>query len=310
MSEEQNKVLEQQRYLLERRMYRLDPAPPKLPPQEYIALYLAEKEDKYLSWYLHDREPTLNKLAQDVCQRYIMAEHFADIKQTAVCGILVALQKYDPAVGAPFVAFQKRYIQNSVEDYIRTAQSGVITMTADTYPVLRRIMAIYHLNGDNCGDDSVQRIADETGIGEKIVRKYIAIGTLNERRVDFYRQYDEDGEETAEDISVDTTSQPDKLYFRAVLYGALHQAYGSLTYREQRTVAKHLGFCDTCWSVRKAVLINGEIEYRPIKPMTFEEISPSASRRSDKASERTFYAAMEKMRTHIETDADYRYIFG
>ena len=30
MSEEQNEVLELQRYLLERRMYRLDPAPPKL----------------------------------------------------------------------------------------------------------------------------------------------------------------------------------------------------------------------------------------------------------------------------------------
>lgn len=43
MSEEQNKVLEQQRYLLERRMYRLDPAPPKLPAQEYVVRYLTEK---------------------------------------------------------------------------------------------------------------------------------------------------------------------------------------------------------------------------------------------------------------------------
>ena len=296
MSEEQNEVLAQQKQFLERRMYRLDPAPPKLPAQEYIVRYLTENEDKYLAWYLHDQEPALNKLVQAACERYAMAEHFADIKQAAVCGILTALQKYDSAVGAPLVAFQKRYIQDSIDDYIRTAQSGVITMTADTYPVLRRIMAIYHLNGDGCSDSCIQRIADETGMGEKSVRKYIAIGTLNERRVDFYRQYDEDGEETAEDISVDTTSQPDKMYFRAVLYDALHEAYGSLTYREQRTVAKHLGFCDACWSVRKAVLINGEIEYKPIKPMTFEEISHSASRRSDKASERTYNNALEKMR--------------
>lgn len=155
------------------------------------------------------------------------------------------------------------------------------------------------VNDDDCSDSCIQRIADETGMGEKSVRKYIAIGTLNERRVDFYRQCDEDGEETGEDIAVDTSSQPDKLYFRTVLYDALHQAYDSLTYREQRTVAKHLGFCDTCWSVRKAVLINGEIEYRPIKPMTFEEISHSASRRSDKASERTYNRALKKMRDHI-----------
>lgn len=299
MSEEQNEVLAQQKQFLERRMYRLDPAPPKLPAQEYIVRYLTENEDKYLAWYLHDQEPALNKLVQAACERYAMAEHFADIKQAAVCGILTALQKYDSAVGAPFVAFQKRYIQDSIDDYIRTAQSGVITMTVDTYPVLRRIMAIYRQSGDNCGDDSVQRIADETGMDTKTVRRYIAIGTLNERRVDFYRQYDEDGEETAEDISVDTTSQPDKLYFRAVLYDALHEAYDSLTYREQHTVAKHLGFCDTCWSVRKAVLINGEIEYRPIKPMTFEKISHSASRKSDKASERTYNRALKKMRDHI-----------
>ncbi len=242
MSKEQNEVLEQQRYLLERRMYRLDPAPPKLPLQECIELYFDENEDKYLSWYLHDREPMLNKLAQDACQRYGLPEHFADIKQAAVCGILTALQKYDPSIGTPFVAFQKQYILDGIEDYIRTAQSGVITMTTDTYPVLRRIMAIYHQSGDDCSDDSVQRIADEVAMDAKSIRKYIAIGTLNERRVDFYRQYDEGGEETGEDVTVDTTSQPDKLYFQAVLYDALHRAYDNLTYREQRTVAKHLGF--------------------------------------------------------------------
>lgn len=296
MSKEQNEVLEQQWYLLERRMYRLDPAPPKLPAQEYIVRYLTEKEEKYLAWYLHDQEPALNKLAQAACERYAMTEHFADIKQAAVCGILAALQKYDPAVGAPFAAFQKRYIQDGIDDYIRTAQSGVITMTTDTYPVLRRIMAIYHLSGDNATNDSMQRIANEIGLDTKTVQRYIAIGALNERRADFYLQYDEDGEETGEDVTVDAASRPDKLYFREVLYAALYEAYDNLTYREQRTVAKHLGFCDTCWSVRKAVLINGEIEYRPIRPMTFEEISHSASRRSDKASERTYNNALEKMR--------------
>lgn len=242
MSKEQNEVLEQQRYLLERRMYRLDPAPPKLPLQECIELYFDENEDKYLSWYLHDREPMLNKLAQDACQRYGLPEHFVDIKQAAVCGILTALQKYDPSIATPFVAFQKQYILDGIEDYIRTAQSGVITMTTDTYPVLRRIMAIYHQSGDDCSDDSVQRIADEVAMDAKSIRKYIAIGTLNERRVDFYRQYDEGGEETGEDVTVDTTSQPDKLYFQAVLYDALHRAYDNLAYREQRTAARHLGF--------------------------------------------------------------------
>lgn len=310
MTEELNETRRKQQALLEHRMYHLDPVPPKLPPQEYIELFFAENGDKYLSWYLHDREPMLNKLAQDACQRYGLPEHFADIKQAAVCGILAALQKYDPSIGVPFAAFQKQYISDSIEDYIRTAQSGAVIMTADTYPVLKRIMAIYHQGDDNATDDSIRRIADEVGMDARTANRYITIGTLNERRADFYPQFDEDGEETGEDVTVDAASQPDKLYFRAVLYAALYEAYDNLTYREQRTVAKHLGFCDNCWSTKKVVRINGEVEYKPIKPMPFEEISHSASRKSDKASERTFYAAMEKMRKHIETDNDYRYLFG
>ena len=56
VTEELNETRRKQQALSERRMYHLTPAPPKLPPQEYIELYLAEKEGKYLLWYLHDRE--------------------------------------------------------------------------------------------------------------------------------------------------------------------------------------------------------------------------------------------------------------
>ena len=310
MLQQQNEILKQQQYILERSMYRLDPAPPKLPPQEYIYHYFTENDEKYLLWYLHDQEPMLNKIAQSACERYAMAEHFADMKQASVFGIWTALQKYDPTVGTPFTVFQKRYIADSIEEYIRTSQSGVVTMSPDTYPVMKRIMAIYHQNGDNGSDEAIQRIADEIGMEYKTVKQYLAIGLLNERRADFYKDYDENEEETDEDVTVDYSSEPDKLYSRAVLHNALYAAYDRLSYREQRTLAKHLGFCGSCWSTKKAILKNGEVEYIPIKPMTFEEISHLASRKSDKASERTFYTALEKMKKHIEENTDYCYIFG
>ncbi|MDD6237296.1 MAG: hypothetical protein PUB00_07945, partial [Clostridiales bacterium] len=255
-------------------------------------------------------EPMLNRVAQSACERYAMTEHFADMKQAAVFGIWTALQKYDPMIGAPFTVFQKLYVSDSIEEYIRTAQSGVVTMTPDTYPVMKRIMAIYHQSGDNGSDEAIQRIAEEVGMEYKTVKQYLTIGILNERRADFYKDYDENGEETDEDVTVDYSSEPDKLYYRTVLYNSLYAAYDSLTYREQHTLAKHLGFCDSCWSTRKAILKNGEVEYIRIKPMTFEEISHSASRKSDKASERTFYTALEKMKKHMEENVDYRYIFG
>ena len=310
MLQQQNEVLIQQQYILERSMYRLDPAPPKLLPQEYIDRYFAENDEKYLLWYLHDQEPMLNRVAQSACERYAMTEHFVDMKQASVFGIWTALQKYDSTIGVPFVAFQKRYISDSIEEYIRTAQSGIITMTPDTYHVMKRIMAIYRQNGDNGNNEAIQRIADEVGMEYKTVKQYLTIGLFNERRADFYKDYDEDGEETDEDVTIDYSSEPDKLYSRTVLYNALYAAYDKLSYREQRTLAKHLGFCDSCWSTKKAILKNGEVDYIPIKPMTFEEISHSASRKSDKASEKTFYAALEKMIKYIEENNDYRYIFG
>ena len=310
MLQQQNEILIQQQYILERSMYRLDPAPPKLRPEEYIDRYLAENDEKYLLWYLHDQEPMLNRVAQSACERYAMTEHFADMKQAAVFGIWTALQKYDPTVGTPFTVFQKLYISDSIEEYIRTAQSGVVTMTPDTYPVMKRMMAIYHQSGDNGSDEAVQRITDEIGMEYKTVKQYLTIGLLNERRADFYKDYDENEEETDGDVTVDYSSEPDKLYSRTVLYNALYSAYDRLSYREQRTLAKHLGFCDSCWSTRKAILKNGEVDYIRINPMTFEEISHSASRKSDKASERTFYTAVEKMKKHIEEYTDYRYIFG
>ena len=310
MLQQQNEILKQQQYILERSMYRLDPAPPKLPPQEYIYRYFTENDEKYLLWYLHDQEPMLNKIAQSACERYAMAEHFADMKQASVFGIWTALQKYDPTVGTPFTVFQKRYIADSIEEYIRTSQSGVVTMSPDTYPVMKRIMAIYHQNGDNGSDEAIQRIADEIGMEYKTVKQYLAIGLLNERRADFYKDYDENGEETDEDVTVDYSSEPDKLYSRTVLYNALYSAYDRLSYREQRTLAKHLGFCDSCWSTSKAILKNGDVEYIPIKPMTFEEISHSASRKSDKAAERTYNMAIAKLREHILQDPTYQYLLG
>ena len=51
-------------------IYRLSPAPPRKDDlQEYIDLYLAEKEEKYLSWFLHYYEPTLHTTVMGIVQR-------------------------------------------------------------------------------------------------------------------------------------------------------------------------------------------------------------------------------------------------
>lgn len=60
--------------------YALVPAPPKWELQEYIATYLKEKDDKYLAWFLHYYENTLNTNVQKYVKQFFMPEHFTDIK--------------------------------------------------------------------------------------------------------------------------------------------------------------------------------------------------------------------------------------
>ena len=279
------------------RIFQLEPEPPAVSnPNEHILSALQEKNLLYFSFFLHHYEPQLNKrikffLGVDGGDLYD-TDRFIDIKLSCREQMLQKLMDYDPAKGAEYATYIFPFIRDAMLRF-RMGEEKWSVSSLTNYKMVRSMAWLYHNTKDAVSEFS-KKYNCELALAEEYLK--VVRGIRNQQP--FYVT-DEDGEETGEDIAVDTSSQPDKLYFRTVLYDALHQAYDSLTYREQRTVAKHLGFCDTCWSVRKAVLINGEIEYRPIKPMTFEEISHSASRRSDKASERTYNRALKKMRDHI-----------
>ena len=56
-------------------IYRLTPAPPKENDlQKYILNYFAQKEDKYISWFLHYYERTLNEKAMAIVQDYAICD--------------------------------------------------------------------------------------------------------------------------------------------------------------------------------------------------------------------------------------------
>ena len=66
-------------------LYRMKPAPPKKEDfQDYIALYCAEKDEKYLGWFFHYYEPRLNTIIMQTVQETAMQGHFADLKQAYI----------------------------------------------------------------------------------------------------------------------------------------------------------------------------------------------------------------------------------
>ena len=54
---------------------------------------------------------------------------------------------------------------------------------------------------------------------------------------EFYRQYaDEDGEESAEDVTVDTTTEPSRMFYHERRLKILCEAFDNLEYRERAIV--------------------------------------------------------------------------
>lgn len=232
-------------------LYRIKPAPPKVDDfQEYIALYLAEKDEKYLGWFLHYYEPRLNTVIMQTVQETAMQGHFADLKQAYAFGIYKALQKYDIATGVPFLIFKEFYVKNEIDAYISTMRQGYSVHSVDEYRTLKKAMALYTKYEYKFDEETITKIAAAIGKSIKDTKEIIRSGIDSTHYTDFYRRYaDEDDESTAEDVTVDDTSNPERLFFKRWQAEALFDAYENLDYRERTMVADHLGFCTECYGI-------------------------------------------------------------
>lgn len=270
-------------------MYRLTPAPPKENDlQVYIDRYLAENDSKYLAWFLHYYERTVNEKAMRIARDYAIVEHFPDIKQAYIVGIVKALTDYDPKRGVPFIVYKERAAMREAYEYLRTARSEFSIPSNDEYRLLRKIMRLYNENGRRYDEDSVRKISEQVKVSEKTVREMIQAGLRSTQVVDYYRTYaDEDSEETREEIACDSSSGTEDLFFRLEQANAVMAAFERLNYRERAVVAAHLGFCMECYSVFP-------------KGQPFIDIAIDHGLSSPDTADKTFRAALKKMKEELK----------
>lgn len=153
-------------------LYRLKPAPPKKDNfQEYIALYCAEKDEKYLGWFFHYYEPRLNTIIMQTVQETAMQGHFADLKQAYIFGIYKALQKYDISTGVPFLIFKEFYVKNEIEAYISTMRQGYSVHSVDEYRSLKKAMALYAKYECKFDEETLTKIAQRLEKASRTPRK-------------------------------------------------------------------------------------------------------------------------------------------
>lgn len=283
-------------------LYRIKPAPPKMSDfQEYISLYFTEKNEKYLGWFLHYYEPRLNTVIMQTVQETAMQGHFADLKQAYIFGICKALQKYDISTGVPFLIFKELYVKNEIDNYIRTMRMGYSIQSVDEYRTLKKAMALYAKYEYNFDEETITKIAAEIGKSIKDTKEIIRAGIDSTHYTDFYRRYaDEDGESTAEDITADKTSNPERLFFKQWRTDALFDAYESLDYRERTMIADHLGFCTECYGIYEL----GEDENdKPVKLLrkskAYIDLAAEHTLSSPDTAFRIVHGAYEKMRKEL-----------
>lgn len=267
-------------------MYRLSPAPPKVKDlQEYIDLYLYEKDEKYFEWFLHYYEPILNTTAMGIVQRYAMQGHFEDIKEVCILGLLQALDEYPADSGTPFLTYKTRIMWDEVHRYIRTMRTGLTIPTDSEYKKARKAMRLYSANKKD--PDALKKISKAIGVSEKTTSEIIAGGMRNQQFVDFYRQYaDEDSEESREEICGDNTYEPLSTLVQKELTETLFSAYNALSYKEQEVIRIRTGVCPDCHRVQSP----------KYKSPTFYEIAITIGLSSAEAAEKIYRQGIRKMR--------------
>lgn len=231
-------------------IYQIHPVPPKKEDlQEYIDLYIAEKDDKYLMWFLHYYEPMLNSTAKEAVERYSMKGHFEDIKQACVTGIFKALQSYDKDAHGNFITYKVRIMWNEIHEYIRQMRTGLTVPSENKYRTLRQIMRLYGEYGYST--ETIRKISKEVNLSVKNAKEILLSGIENMNIADFYVSYaDEETEETHTDIASDTDFEPLRVLLATERFNYVKGAFNKLDYRERLVVSEYLAFCPDCFKLK------------------------------------------------------------
>ena len=256
-SEQSNVAMEDELHI-----YNLHPAPPKVKVQECIDLYFSENDEKYLEWTLHCYEKDLNNISNGIMWAYYMPGHFSEIKSACATGVLLALKTYNPQLGVPFKKYTERFIEKEIHDYVRTMRTGFTVQSSGVYLNLRKIMWLYHQNGDKIDSETMAAMVESVKRSEKTVLSILTGGLNNENIVDFYKTYfDEDGENSNDDVTRELSFEPSSLFLGMEQRKSVMESFDELDYRERDILSAHFDFCPECFWIRHDKATFAEIAY-------------------------------------------------
>ena len=191
--------------------------------------------------------------------------------------------------------------RNKIRQHISAMRQGYSVHSVDEYQTLKKTMALYAKYECKFDEETLTKIAAEISKSIKDTKEIIRTGIDSMHYTDFYRKHaDEDGESTAEDVTVDNTSNPERLFFRQWQTEALFDAYENLDYRERMMVADHLGFCPECYGIYE---LGRDENGQPVKLLrkdkAYIDLAAEHTLSSPDTAFRTVNGAYEKMRREL-----------
>ena len=229
--------------------YQLTPVPPKRDLQDYIRAYKETGDEQQQLFYLHWAEKLINRKAENLCERYRIVHHFADIKSIIIKTLFEILPKYDLSVGTSFWQYAYRPILDEVDEYVRSSCSAA-SMNSSQYRNLKQVNGLYFEYRSYCYSykESIAKIAERLhlSLAQVIWFLKISFGFRYYPSVDEMIT-DEDGEEVYTYPVSDYSLVPDNYVPFQIMMDDIRNIILQLPYMKKKMFLEAVGVCKTCW---------------------------------------------------------------
>ena len=271
-----------------RRIFRLDPAPPKVEDiNDYIVYAVRENDLTYFTYFLHHHEFRLNKRVY----RFLLTEgidrydplRFLDYKLSCILAMLECLQNYVPDKCADFLTYAHHFIGNALLDCRRQEEAGSFK-SLDEYKAARGIAWLYNNSGKSA-KEVIAEYAAEQNCTEETAAEYLTLARQNRNRVPFYSTIqDEDSEETGEDVTRDDNWNYADILWNGIRADAVQAAFDKLSRKEKFFLEKRNAICMNCGRV-----MPWDERY------SFEQLATAYEYSSTSGAERAYRKAVDKL---------------
>lgn len=275
-------------------LFELKPAPEK--PEkltDFILQALEQKDLKYVSFFLHYYEKTINGMIWKYLVTYgsKVYDPVTQMNLKLACQevILKKVLTFDPNAGKEFPKYISRFLIDAILKQIMIEEQWSFSSLSE-YKRVRRIGAIYKSCHENI-PETIEKFCKKYGCTPRAAREYLAIAIGHRARFLPITEDSENTDDETVDYEIPGQSLEEYLQIRAnrqekeKLSEMIRAAFAELSPKEQFLLEKHLG-----------ISMKDDWVSEPKDCWTFDELADALEYSTAKGAERAYKNACDKLK--------------